>query len=538
MRPAMANPRLTRYVPIAPAPSPRSRSALPAQSNLDAQSPTAISRFDNNTTSETRHHVEPDLSALYASASIPSTNYQVPLFNHVPQSPYDGPADPRFSPAHHALANQHPRLRTNPSTVNYGPHLSIPSTLPPAPSTTSRHTPRSPDKHTFAVPRVPVHSHSAPSAPSSSGFAPDFLQNYLSMINTPNQPDAAASVNTTMNEQYDEHFLTKLIQGGKLQILSRSPLDLIAMDTVASPATDLNQMNPTPYSTPLMGDYDTMRSINELLTSPEFTSPLFEDTPNLSDASPFTPSSTSTRHQTSPALFDYDGTNSGSVPLFGPGPAVVSTPNLDFDTLQLQSGGMGFETLDALLQMPGGSPTSPAMDTQALFSPQASPLFSAEHSASAQNSPTQRPPAGSAGQRSVSDPAGTKRSQPTGHRKNLSPEQLLPVDAPTQQRNYYGPSATARKELPAGFESRAAKIIAKRKRGVEAAQELTEADILNQAVDEKRRANTVAARRSRQRKLEHVKRLEDELEEVRKEAELWKERAIAAENMLKQYKSA
>ncbi|KAF8599402.1 hypothetical protein BDV93DRAFT_403167, partial [Ceratobasidium sp. AG-I] len=99
------------------------------------------------------------------------------------------------------------------------------------------------------------------------------------------------------------------------------------------------------------------------------------------------------------------------------------------------------------------------------------------------------------------------------------PEQLLPVDAPTQQRNYYGPSATARKELPAGFESRAAKIIAKRKRGVEAAQELTEADILNQAVDEKRRANTVAARRSRQRKLEHVKRLEDELEEAKKEAE-------------------
>jgi hypothetical protein len=56
---------------------------------------------------------------------------------------------------------------------------------------------------------------------------------------------------------------------------------------------------------------------------------------------------------------------------------------------------------------------------------------------------------------------------------------------------------------------------------------------LSAAVEDKRRANTVAARRSRQRKLEHVKRLEDELEETKRALELWKEHAIAAEGMVR-----
>lgn len=89
--------------------------------------------------------------------------------------------------------------------------------------------------------------------------------------------------------------------------------------------------------------------------------------------------------------------------------------------------------------------------------------------------------------------------------------------------------------MPTGFEGPTTKIVVNR--GVEAGAKLTEGDILNQAVDKKRRANTVAARRGRQRKLEHLKRLEEELE-AKKGAELWREQAIAAKNMLKQYKSA
>ncbi|KAG8725782.1 hypothetical protein FRC12_024038 [Ceratobasidium sp. 428] len=328
----------------------------------------------------------------------------------------------------------------------------------------------------------------------------------------PTQTDAVAPVET--HPIMTDQELAKLIQ------------------SVAQPSPATETMNPTPFSTPAMSDFDsmqhmadfeTMRSLDEFLASPEFASPLWEDTPSLSDASPFTPSSSSARHQTSPALIDYGDTSSGSVPLFGPSPVVVGTPNLD--GLHLASGNLGHLNLDHLLPMNQESPTSPAMDTQALFSPQASPLFPSE------NSVPSRPAAG--GHRSVSDPVG-KRVQPTGHRKNLAPEQLLPVDAPTQTRNYYGPSATSRKVLPAGFEERRAKIVAKRRRGVETAVEMTEEEILNAAVEDKRRANTVAARRSRQRKLEHVKGLEEELAAANEAMELWKARAIAAEGMLKE----
>lgn len=317
-----------------------------------------------------------------------------------------------------------------------------------------------------------------------------------------NNADAVAPVSPAMNPDFDK-----------------------LMNMLSSVGNSANSGNPTPHSTPYMDAHD-YRTLEELITSPEFTSPLFEDTPNLSDASPFTPSSSSTRHQTSPALFDYSDTSSGGIPLFGPSPIVVNsnqngtygTPNLD--ALHLQSGGLGFENLDSLLTV-SGSPTSPAVDTQALFSPSTSPLFSDEHS-------VPRPE----GVRSASDPG--KRTQPTGHRKNLAPEQLLDVDAPTQQRNYYGPSATSRKVIPAGFEERRAKIVAKRRRGLGAeGEEISEDAILNAAVEDKRRANTVAARRSRQRKLEYVKTLEVQLEEKTREMELWKERAIAAENIVR-----
>ncbi|EUC54515.1 BZIP transcription factor [Rhizoctonia solani AG-3 Rhs1AP] len=316
----------------------------------------------------------------------------------------------------------------------------------------------------------------------------------LSSAPTHHSPDAIAPVSPAMN-----HDLSKIF--------------------------DMLQGAATPHSTPFM-DTNDYRTLEEIITSPEFTSPLFEDTPNLSDASPFTPSSSSTRQQTSPALFDYGDTSSGGIPLFGPSPIVINsnqnavygTPNLD--SLQLQSAHLGFQSLDSLLPM-SGSPISPSADTRDLFSPTTSPLFTDAHSV--------RPD----GVRSVSDPG--KRTQPTGHRKNLSPEQLLDVDAPTQQRNYYGPSATSRKPVPAGFEERRAKIVAKRRRGLGAdGEEVSEDVLLNAAVEDKRRANTVAARRSRQRKLEYVKTLEDQLAEKSREVELWKERAIAAEGIVRQ----
>lgn len=417
----------------------------------------------------------------------------MPLFNH--NHVYDTNQRPTHS--HHAIAHSPTSLRTS---TQYGIN-NIPTSLPPTPRTTSRHTPRSPDKHTFAVPRVPPPKSQSTPQSDASGISTDLLENYLKMLSsTPSNhsPDAVAPVSPAMNHDLSKIF--DMLQGA------------------ANPGS-------TPHSTPFMDAAD-YRTLEEIITSPEFTSPLFEDTPNLSDASPFTPSSSSTRHQTSPALFDYGDTSSGGIPLFGPSPIVINsnqnaaygTPNLD--SLQLQSAHLGFENLDSLLTV-SGSPTSPSADTRDLFSPTTSPLFTDAHSAP-------RPE----GVRSVSDPV--KRSQPTGHRKNLTPDQLLDVAAPTQQRNYYGPSATSRKQIPAGFEERRAKIVAKRKRGLGAEGEvLSEEQILSAAVEDKRRANTVAARRSRQRKLEYVKTLEEQLAEKTREVELWKERAIAAEGIVR-----
>ncbi|KAF9504309.1 hypothetical protein BS47DRAFT_1262669, partial [Hydnum rufescens UP504] len=89
----------------------------------------------------------------------------------------------------------------------------------------------------------------------------------------------------------------------------------------------------------------------------------------------------------------------------------------------------------------------------------------------------------------------------TGHRRNITPSNLVPVDAPTQQRSYIKPSATSRKDIPAAFAA------ASKKRGVSEVF-----DDLEDAIEAKRRQNTVAARRSRARKLEYVRDLEAKVE--------------------------
>jgi len=123
-----------------------------------------------------------------------------------------------------------------------------------------------------------------------------------------------------------------------------------------------------------------------------------------------------------------------------------------------------------------------------------------------------------------------RKSAPTGTRKNVTPESLIPVEAPIQDRKYVTDSATSRKELPAVFAR-------KRKR---ASTDLDEEDILAappttgelSAIEAKRRQNTLAARRSRKRKLEHQRDLESTIENERAEKDAWKQRALAFEAIL------
>jgi hypothetical protein len=125
-------------------------------------------------------------------------------------------------------------------------------------------------------------------------------------------------------------------------------------------------------------------------------------------------------------------------------------------------------------------------------------------------------------------------TRPTGHRKNLSPSALLPVDAPTQHRSYRGPSATSRKDIPAfAFTSSSRRAVTSKKRKAEADPEDADGDDDNDEeematgkikprmgeseIEAKRRQNTLAARRSRHRKLQYVRELEEKVEALMKQ---------------------
>lgn len=75
----------------------------------------------------------------------------------------------------------------------------------------------------------------------------------------------------------------------------------------------------------------------------------------------------------------------------------------------------------------------------------------------------------------------------TGTRRNVTASTLIPLDAPTQQRQYRTPSVTSRREETEGDDDAA----------------------------KKRRTNTIAARKSRKRKAEHMEKLTEENERQR-----------------------
>jgi hypothetical protein len=137
------------------------------------------------------------------------------------------------------------------------------------------------------------------------------------------------------------------------------------------------------------------------------------------------------------------------------------------------------------------------------------------------------------------DPSSVRRkSNVTGTRKNVTPESLVPVDAPTQPRKYLTPSATSRKELPAVFARKRARTAAF---GDEEDQ-LGEEVVINSSMTEqeqieaKRRQNTIAARRSRKRKLEYQRELEDSVDRYKGESEIWKQRAMTCQALLRSHR--
>ncbi|EAU86412.1 hypothetical protein CC1G_05406 [Coprinopsis cinerea okayama7 len=180
--------------------------------------------------------------------------------------------------------------------------------------------------------------------------------------------------------------------------------------------------------------------------------------------------------------------------------------------------------------------TKPQVDFDGLlaFSPDNQPLDSFSSSvyspASRQSSlAPQTPVVGSA----PTKPATRRRSNATGTRKGITPESLVPLDAPTQPRKYATPSATSRKELPAVFARKRARSQA----FDEEEDELQEAPpgpnaTEREQIEWKRRQNTLAARKSRKRKLEYQQKLESDVERLTQERDNWKTRALTLQSLL------
>ncbi|TEB24035.1 hypothetical protein FA13DRAFT_1639136 [Coprinellus micaceus] len=265
---------------------------------------------------------------------------------------------------------------------------------------------------------------------------------------------------------------------------------------------------------PNFGDHFDM---NQFLTSP--LPDLLHDFDGSPEETPYTD------FLTTPVIPNNDdeifpaGEYDMNMPLFPMEHSVTAGP-VHAPAKAVEQGAPPFD-LDALFTISPGTPMidTPAMDPVSLYNtpllPVSSEFSPASHSASLPRD-------------------GRRRSSATGTRKGITPESLVPLDAPTQSRKYVLPSATSRKEVPAVFA---------RKRGRSVAFEDEEDELdgekapgpnatEKEQIEWKRRQNTLAARKSRKRKLEHQQQLESRVTDLTREKEVWKTRALTFRQLL------
>lgn len=275
-----------------------------------------------------------------------------------------------------------------------------------------------------------------------------------------------------------EQTHTLISEGDTSAALPMSVDDEAAAQAIASAlSASPDFFNPSSFLTSPVSPWE-----DDLLTTPAFDADLGM-TPDIF---------------TSPVLTDFGGEHDHMPSLFGPsGYEGYDDAKLNFGST-LGPSDLPLPDMDNLYKM---SPGTPALDTISHF-----PLDLERTSLSA-----------------------PRKAVPTGTRKNVTPESLVPVNAPIQPRKYRTPSATSRKELPVTFA---------RKRARTQGPEEDEDDVPGPSVSEedaikaKRLQNTLAARRSRKRKLEYQRELEEAIEAERKEKEAWRARALILEALL------
>ncbi|TFK42269.1 hypothetical protein BDQ12DRAFT_359256 [Crucibulum laeve] len=110
---------------------------------------------------------------------------------------------------------------------------------------------------------------------------------------------------------------------------------------------------------------------------------------------------------------------------------------------------------------------------------------------------------------------------------------LIAEDAPTQPRRYSVVSATSRKDVPSYFARRGIRHVSLEDEEDELDEEPLPATATDQEkIDYKRRQNTLAARRSRRRKLQYQEDLENQVRQLTAERETWRQRYFALRQVL------
>jgi hypothetical protein len=314
---------------------------------------------------------------------------------------------------------------------------------------------------------------------------------------------------------------------------SSAPSTLDMSNTTVSPA-DLQQ--------PLAGDFDLADLLGMGNWSPSLTSAIVVDpsspaqASNGQDMSPFEPNDFLTSPWT-PSL-DAFGESPDETPLneFLSTPLIVDNNTFNetfglplFDDSYLDAN-VNDKAPESSTKVPSidttglltMTPTSPALDPASLFSPP-QPMDSSPYLPQQQSFPS------STSQTSQA----RRRTSATGTRKNLTPDSLVPLEAPTQPRRYLTPSATSRKEVPAVFARKRARhqMLDGEEDELEEAPLKPNATELEQ-IEWKRRQNTLAARKSRKRKLQHQQELENQVSDLAAEKEKWKQRALTLQGVL------
>ncbi|KXN85019.1 Cross-pathway control protein 1 [Leucoagaricus sp. SymC.cos] len=378
--------------------------------------------------------------------------------------------------------NSSNRLRTSTkvfaSTTDLAAHYGIPTTFPPPPSIQSRRP-------------EPV---TQPS-PSHSIAFPDFFSlkdNYLNMLSQKSESTPApsnidmssatvspADLQQPIQADFDdiEGLLRTLAQEAAAQPDKSSPFEL--NDYLTSPWTpSLDAFGDSPGETPL-SDFLNTPLISDDQDTAMFTGPLFGDSPLFGDAP-------EQAELSKPPALDTSG-----LLTLSPTSPNLETPSLDPAHLISPARAM-------TNSLPPAAPTSSAVDD-------------------------------------VSSPALTatrRRSSATGTRKNVTVDSLVPLDAPTQSRRYLTPSATSKKDMPAVFARKRA-----RQQMLDGEEDELDEPLKPNAseleqIEWKRRQNTLAARKSRKRKLQHQQELETRVQALTQEREMWRQRALMLQGML------